>query len=404
MTTPSTVPPQSEIDFSDATINHDPYPHLRQVGRLARAVWNPPSQSWFINSFDDVKSVFMNYTDFAQDSVMFESLFGGPTMAGVDNPRHDELRSVLGPHMSRRALANCAGLSRELADDHFGPVVERLRSGEHVDVAPIFRDIPTYFVARLLGVPKEDCRLFIEWADRMNGVFELKTAPGVDDAELRRQDAARATEELREYSAKALAERERTGDASDFLGILATTKVDLTENEKHSYITALIFGAQDTTATFGKNTAVAFAQHPDQRRAIQQDRTLLRQALDEVIRWQPPVFAEMRVVRHAGVEFGGVPLEEGDYVSLVIGAAHRDTSRWEDPDTFDIFRPAKGNLGFGFAVHSCLGVNLARLEVETIFNKLLDEVPDYQLALSDDELDYGTYFSVRGPSVVPLSL
>lgn len=404
MTTSRATRPQSEVDFSDAALNQDPFAELDRVRQLGPAVWNPPSDSWMITSFDNVKSVFMNFADFAQDSEMFEDLFGGPTMASVDNPRHNEFRSVIGPYLSRQGVVAYSDLARDITDEHIGPVVERLRAGEIVDVAPVVRNIPAYLVTRLLGVPKEDCLQFIEWADLMNGVFELKSAPGVKDAELRRQAAAQATQDMRDYSAGALEQRRRTGDTSDLLGVLAAADDMLSERDKHSYITALIFGAQDTTATLAKNVTVALAQHPDQRRAVAGDRTLIRQTLDEVVRWRAPVFCEVRVVRHDDVQFDEVRLGEGDSVSLVIGAANRDPSRWESPEKFDIFRAEKGNLGFGFGLHNCLGVNLARLEVQTALEKLLDEVPEYQLALSDDELDYGNYFHVRGPSAVPLSL
>jgi cytochrome P450 len=139
-----------DVDFSEADINRDPYPFLEEVRASGRAVWNPPSNSWFVTSFDDVKAVFSNVADFAQDAEMFESIFNGPTMVSVDDPRHAELRSVLGAHLSRRAVAAHADLARETVNDNFDPIIERLRAGETVDLAPAFRSIPTEFVARLL--------------------------------------------------------------------------------------------------------------------------------------------------------------------------------------------------------------------------------------------------------------
>ncbi|MUL50151.1 cytochrome P450 [Mycobacterium sp. CBMA293] len=404
MTPSPVVRPESEIDFTDADINRDPYPWLERVRAVGRAVWNPPSNSWFITSFDDVKAVFSNFADFAQEAEMFEAIFNGPTMVSLDDPRHAELRSVLSSQLSRRAVAGHVELARETINDNFDPIIERLRAGETVDFAPAFRSIPTEFVARLLGVPTEDRSQFIHWAERMTGVYELKLDPGMDGAAAKQQSAAQATQDLYAYSAAAIAERERSGGGDDLLTTLASTDVALTEQEKCSYITMLIFGAQDTTETFAKNATATFALHPDQRRAVHQDRALLRPALEEVMRWQAPVFAEMRRVRHAHVEIDGVRLGQGDNVSLLLGAAHRDPSRWDDPNTFDISRPEKGNLGFGFGLHSCLGVNLARLELQTIFNKLLDEVPEYQLAIPANELDYGTFFSVRGPKHLPIQL
>jgi cytochrome P450 len=263
--------------------------------------------------------------------------------------------------------------------------------------------IPTHFMARLLGVPNDDCDQFVEWAQQMSAVYDLFISDP-ENADQLRTDAAAATKAMSEYSGAALAQRVRDGDKGDLLSAIALTDVEISEQDKRASITLLIFGGQDTTESWAKNAVTCLGEHPDQRRAIQEDRSLLRQSLDEVIRWRPPVCNEVRVVRNDGVEIDGVPLAKGDSVSLVIAAAHREPSRWENADAFDIFRPEMGNLGFGFGLHNCIGVNSARLVVTTVVNKLLDEVPAYRLVLPADELDYGQSFAIRGPKAVLLSL
>lgn len=405
MTTSPGSRPESDIDFTDVDVNRNPFPYLEEIRSLGAAVWNPPSDSWLITSYDDVKSVFFRPDDFAQDVAMFEAINGGPTITSLDNPRHNELRRVFMPYFSRPAMESQQDRVRDVVSERLDPIIERLRAGETVDMAPYFRAIPTEVISRVMGVPKEDGHRFIDWNRRMTGVYEIVNSPGMENAEEVKRSAASATEEMYAYCAAAFAERlsNPNADNTDLIGALAENDV-LTEREKIAHITMLIFGGQDTTETLAKNTAAAFALHPDQRLAVAQDRTLMRQALEEVMRWRPPVFSEVRIVRGPGVEMGGISLGQGDNVSPVIGAAHRDPVRWENPEVFDIFRPEMGHLGFGFGVHNCLGVNLARLEVQTIFDKLLDEVPEYQLALSDEELDYGTFFSIRGPKTLPLSL
>jgi cytochrome P450 len=229
-------------------------------------------------------------------------------------------------------------------------------------------------------------------------------SPGREDAEAVRQAAADGTQALTDYAAAVLEQRRRSGDGSDLLGALATTEVPMTPEEQVGYVTMVIQGGQDTSATWAKNMTAAFAAHPDQRHAVASDRELVRQALDEVMRWQAPVTAEIRVVRNQGVEIGGVPLERGDKVVMLLGAAHRDPARWEKPELFDISRPQMGNLGFGFGVHSCLGVNFARCLVTSMTTTLLDEIPQYKLAMPAEEFDYGRSYAVRGTSKLPLSL
>jgi cytochrome P450 len=398
------VRPESDIDFADPVVNRDPYPHLDRIRELAPAVWNAPSHSWFVTSFDDVRAVFSTPADFAQAADMYADIFGGEVLVAVDNPRHQELRGVLAPYLSRRAVDGYAHLARGIIDQYLGPVVERLRSGETVDVAPYLRQIPTRFIASLLGVPHEDSDQFVEWAQRMTAIFDIYDAPDLENAAELRAAALAASKEMHDYSGEALEIRRRTGKTDDMLGVLASTEVPISERDKRAYIVNLIFGSQDTTTTFGKMALLAFAQHPDQRLALKDDRTLMRQALDEVIRCKCPVISDVRVARHSDVQVRGIPIPEGDHVSVVVGAANRDPSRWENPNTFDIFRPEKGNVGFGFGIHSCLGINFARQVAATVMTKILDEAPDYQLAIPADQLDYGRSWLIRGPHSLPLSL
>jgi cytochrome P450 len=395
--------PESHIDFTDPAINRDPYPYLDQIRELAPAVWNPPSNAWLVTSFDNVRMLFSRFADFAQAETMYLDVFGGTTLVGADNPRHNELRSVWGPYLTRRAVEDYADLARRVADEQLAPALERLRAGETVEIGEYLRQIPTHTIATLLGVPREDGDRFVQWAQRMVSVFDVYDAPG-EDAAAKRAEGLAAAKELYDYSGEALELRRRFPGSDDLLSALATTDVEISEEEMRAYVTMMIFASQDTTTAFQKVAVAALAQHPDQRRAVAEDRTLMPKALDEVIRWQCPVTGDVRLVRHGNVQIGGISIPEGDYVTPVVGAANRDPARWENPGTFDIFRPERGNVGFGFGIHSCLGVNLARMVVTTTMNKILDEIPEYQLAVPADELEYGHSFLIRSAEVLPLTI
>jgi cytochrome P450 len=396
--------PESSIDLSDPVVNHDPFPYYEELRSVGPAVWNPPSNAWLVTSFDVAKSVFANPKDFAQDQQMYQEVHGVVTLPGVDNPRHNELRSILGPLMSRSAAEGHAALAQSVIDENLNPVFEQLRAGETVDVAALYRTISTEFVVRILGVPAEDCGQFVTWAEHMAGGFDLTMTPGLDNADAIRRAAAEGTRALSEYAASALEDRRRSGVTTDMLGALATTQVPMTPEERIGYVTMVIQGGQDTSATWAKNTTAALAEHPDQRKAAIQDKDLVRQTLDEVIRWNAPVTAEVRVVRNPGVQIGGVPVEQGDTVIMLLGAAHRDPTRWDTPEKFDVRRPQLGNLGFGFGVHSCLGVNFARRLVTSMTETLLREIPHYEIAIPDTGFVYGRSYAVRGTSRLPLSL
>lgn len=394
--------PEYDLDFTDPDVNRYPWPHLDEMRELAPAVFNAPSKSWFVTSYEHVRAVYANDADFAPATELIEEMFGDPTVVGSDSPRHEELRGVLNPYLLRGAVKKWVELMGELADQQLTPIIERLRDGESVDTVPYLRMIPAQLIARIMGVPAEDSERLSEWSQRMVYMFDAHSAPGTERAGQLQAAGIEAKKALHQYFGEQLEMRQREGAVDDLLGVLATTDVPMSEHEKLSYITLLIEGAQDTTTKFMAATLVALGQHPDQRRALVEDRALMRVALDEVIRWQGPVFLSLRVSRHQSARVGDVLIPGGDTLSLMLGAANRDPSRWERPDDFDLERQPKANLGFGFGRHSCMGINLARLETEIFINKMLDAIPDFQLVA--EPVDYGRSINIRGPASLPLAL
>ena len=105
------------------------------------------------------------------------------------------------------------------------------------------------------------------------------------------------------------------------------------------------------------------------------------------------------MVRNGGANVAGYDLPDGAVVTCLQGIANRDPDRWENPEAFDISRPGKQHLGFGFGLHSCLGLNLARLEVQILLDRLLDELPAWEI---DGDVEWGTNWVLRGPLRLPL--
>ena len=111
---------------------------------------------------------------------------------------------------------------------------------------------------------------------------------------------------------------------------------------------------------------------------MREDRSLLADAFEETIRWEPPVTVILRRATR-DTELGGVPVEEGADVGLLLGSANRDERKYEHPDRFDLFRASRQSVGFGFGVHVCLGMHLARMETRVAINTLFDRLPDMRL-------------------------
>ena len=196
---------------------------------------------------------------------------------------------------------------------------------------------------------------------------------------------------------RAVVDDRRRNPAGDLISALVASEVardEMTEAEIVASITQLVFAGNETTANLMALTLLALAEHPEQRALLEADRSLVPAAVEEANRWQTPVALKTRHARGGAAEIAGVPIPDGDLVITLQIAANRDPARWSDPATFDVERPALPHLGFGFGRHICLGLNLARLEMIVWLNRLLDEVPDWEVV---GEVDFANNFWVRGP-------
>ena len=176
----------------------------------------------------------------------------------------------------------------------------------------------------------------------------------------------------------------------------------LKERDLHAQIAQLAIAAQDNTANMMSAAAVYLARYPAVRSALAADRDLLPLAIDELLRHHGSIMVTPRLVRPGGVTLAGTHISAGSRVWALNGSANRDETRWPSADTFDIYREPKAHLAFGFGIHNCIGLNLARLELRVFVTLLLDAFPPYELV--SDDIDYGTVFFTRGPQAVHIRL
>ena len=206
-------------------------------------------------------------------------------------------------------------------------------------------------IARLLGLPEEDFRQFQRWSVELIGLV----------ADIDRGLAA--SESLREYFAGVVAER-RARPAEDVISDLVSAEVDgekLTDEAIYSFLRLLLPAGAETTYRSSGNLLYLLLTHPDQLEAVRADRDLLPQAIEEALRFEPPLLTINRTTT-CEVEIAGVTIGAGESITPHIGSANHDETRWDDPETFDIFRPAIPHIAFAHGPHMCLGMHLARLE------------------------------------------
>jgi cytochrome P450 len=390
------------LDLSDAGFNRDPYPALEALRAEGPAVRDDVTGAWLVTGYDDCTRVLGNVDTFTseQPEGTGPGVFGGRVFEVIDSPRHDEIRGVWAADFQRQRLERHRPSIERIVDDALDAFVPRLLDGEALDaIEHLTRAIPTRVIAVLLGIDEGDQRQFSDWSDAMGAVAGALFDPSERGREILRA-GLEATRQLNAYIADEVAKRrDRPGD--DLISKMVTSPVagTMTEAEIVANNTQLVFAGNETTAKWMAHTLVTLARHPDQCRALVAARARIPAALEEVLRYETVAQIGKRTVRAEGAEVGGVPIPLGDTVTCLLGAADRDPARWARPADFDTRRPAKNHFGFGFGLHYCLGINLARLETAIWLDHLFDRLPAWDLA---GEIDYGINFVLRGPVAVPM--
>ncbi len=223
----------------------------------------------------------------------------------------------------------------------------------------------------------------------ITGSFGIDVSEALDireGLEGHRNDSAVAV--LEEYLAPIIAER-RVRPQDDLISVLCQAIVATEEGEQRlnddeilSFSHLLLLAGSGTTWKQLGITLTALLTHPEALEAVRQDRALLKNSIEESLRWCPtdPMFSRCAA---KATELCGVPIPEGSLIHLSFGAANRDPARWENPDNFDLHRQAKPSFGFGGGPHICLGMHVARAEMQTAISALLERLPD--LRLNPDE-------------------
>ena len=247
------------------------------------------------------------------------------------------------------------------------------------------RVVPIQAVAQLLGVPADeiDVDKIQFWTDEM-----LKMGAPLPREEL--EQAAANTAEMGQFLTGLLARKAAHPGDSDLMSTLATAELDrrrLSEMNILMLATAVLVAGNETTRNLLAGMVWALAQHPDQMRKLAADPSLVKQTVEEVLRWITPVPGFMRNATQ-NIELRGQTIKQGQYVYLLYFAANRDEECWTDPDTFDITRPPEpAVLSFGFGQHACIGAALARLEGRVFLEEMLTRFSSVTLAGEPKRVD-----------------
>ncbi len=317
--------------------------------------------------FDEVVQVLRDGETYS--SAIYGEIVGmvmGRTILQMDEPEHRAVRTLVASSFRSKMLARweedlVARVVNELIDTF-------IDEGRTDLVRSVTFNFPVQVIARILGLPREDYPTFQRWAIELTSVA----------TNWERGVAASAA--LRDYFAGVMAERRATpGD--DLISDLVRAEVDgthLSDEEIFSFLRLLLPAGVETTYRASGSLLFALLQDRAQFDALFADRSLFPQAFEEALRWEPPVTVILRRATRA-TELAGVRIEEGADLALLIGAANRDERKYPDPDRYDMFREQRPHVGFGFGVHVCLGMHLARMESRIAINTLLDRLGPFTL-------------------------
>ncbi|MBW0018059.1 MAG: cytochrome P450 [Mycobacterium sp.] len=392
--------PVMAFDTADRTFVAHPWEVYEQIRAAGGVMFNPTVNRWMVTGYQSVRELLTHPEQFGSERGLVEqaALFGGPTMEFYDSPHHDGIRSIWSHDFRPRALESWRPLITEMVRKQVDPAAERLRQGGRVElVSEVTRAIPTLVIARMIGVDDAMVDRFSAWSDAIGASAQGYTSPGEHGQALIANGKA-ATAELNDYLRTQLSAK-RCPSQGGHDGLLAAMLQHeyacshMTEQEIVANNTQLVFAGNETTAKLMAQCLVTLAQHPDQRHAIAADPNLVAAAVEEVHRHET---ISHSIFRDAVGEqnIGGHTIPDGDRVTLLLGAANRDPHRWERPADFDIHRKRLPHIGFAFGMHSCLGMNLARLEAQIFLSEWISAISDWSI---EGSVDYGTNYAVRGP-------
>lgn len=366
----------------------NPYPQLAWLREHEPVRKDPIAPVWVVTKYDDVLAMLKDprfkKDPFAADRlprVVREQLGGkedgrvdyeGVSMLFLDPPEHTRVRGVFIRAFTPRNIADLRPRIEQITAER----LNRVAAAGRMDViADLAYPLPVIVIAELLGFPPEDYEKIKKWSDDFAASLALNASGDALAA------AAESRAEIREYFDR-IVEQVKQHPADSLLSRLLATENQpggLDREEIFANSVLLLAAGHETTTNLIGNAVLTLLQRPDQWRALVADPSLIESAVEEVLRFEPPVAWVSRTCGE-DIELSGVTVPAGAIVLGSLGAANRDPARFPSPDTFDIRRPDNKHLGFGSGIHFCLGAALARMEAQIALSALVTRFPTLRLA------------------------
>jgi len=400
--------PDVKYDLVSADYKRDPRPSLARMqtqGEVIRAKFPFIGETHLVVSHAGVTEMLKDSRRFVQrpQNAGVKRRIGlqwwmprtvkalGNSMIGQDDPEHRRLRGLVDEAFTRRGVEVLRGRIEDIADG----LLDNMAHVPQPDLVELYaRRLPLMVIAELLGLPEEDHDKLHTWAQSfINGTSLAAIAMGVPRI-------LRMSRYLREKIRAA-----RTAPRPGLLRELIAAEENgdrLNDDEMLAMVFLLFFAGHETTTHLISVGTLTLLKHEQTRERLIAEPALWPRAVEELLRWCSTVeITKPRYVAEAG-EFRGVLLGRGQIIFAGLAAANYDPEVFVDPERFDIDRDPNPHLAFGSGVHFCLGHQLARLEGQIAFERLLDRYPELALAVPETELLWKPNLGIRGLNALPV--
>ncbi len=381
-----------------------PYPMYDRMRADGPVSYGRPYRQWFVFGYDEVQEVLrsphtatapvgqllLSTARYRRLTPTARSNFARWLLVN-DAPDHTRLRAGVSraftPHQIERY--------EPLVGQVVGELLGELDTTRDIDIVEAFTSrLPIRAIAAILGLPAERRPWLLDASREIGGMLEPLTPFDPDSMSER-------FGELDVYFRSVIAAR-RDEPGADLISALAAGDRghDLDDDEIVAMIAFLLFAGHETVTGMLGNALVALAHHPAQRTLLRDHHDLVDNAVEELLRFDPPAQVSGRQAT-ADIGIGGVTIRRGDNIGLMIGAANRDKRRWSDADELRLDRPDPRPISFGFGAHHCLGAALARMQLRRTLPPLLDALGDY--TIDPSRTVWKRSFALRGPTSLRLT-
>jgi cytochrome P450 PksS len=401
------------VDITTRAWKRDPFPHYARL-RVEQPVCRVKlgrMDAWLVTRYDDVLTVLKDDKRFIKNRRLVQSpeqaakrgwmpAFLRPlenNLLDLDEPDHMRLRGLVHKAFTPQRIEQMQARIEDIGNQLLLDLQRKAHAKGTIDLVHDFAlPLPLTVIVELLGIPTEERDRFNYWTKRMiatpTTLNKFAMLPAIwSFMRYLRQTFDKRRADPRDDLLTALLQAEEAGDK-------------LNPDELLSMVFVLLVAGHETTANLIASGTLALLQHPDQLALLRNDPTLIRSAVEELLRFANPVETATERYAREDMDFGGAAIQRGEMVLAALASANRDETVFANADELDITRAKNKHLAFGMGSHYCVGAPLARMEGAIAINLLVQELPNLRLAIPAEQLRWRSTQIVRGLEALPVKL